>query len=191
MGLLDFLKPKRETKADDCYADNPNPKFHRTEREYRLFSEFRMKNFPEIQKRQNRITNSYSAAERERDLTRKIALLEKARKTFETEKAWFYESPGGKLYFEDMWEHLHNARNPDWSYGERIKEELELCLRLRDVIIPGVLEKASAEGGVKQADLYKLFDISQSEFRKIISDMEADGRIERVKKNNAYWIFAK
>lgn len=217
MGLLDLFKPKPkpELKPEDVayYEDgkpvsleeakrrrekwqaeaaaDPNPIYHRTDEEQMMKVNFHHQNAQEVDTRDARLSESYIAARAERDLDRKIVLLEKALSIFQEEKAWFDRTPAGALYFQDRWEHLHNSRNSDFSFYEQAESDLAYCVRVRDVVIPGILQAASADGGAKQASLCKLLDVPAQDFRDIVARLEADGKIERVKKGGAYWVFTK
>ena len=121
-------------------------------------------------------------------LDEKIRLLNQTINEFEKAKKWFYLSEGGRIYFQTFYEHLHNSRNPCFSYIDPVKDYLEDCLEERDIIIPKIIELASSENGILQKDLYQYFDTSKGEIQRIIKNMENQGIIRKVKKGNTYLI---
>lgn len=44
----------------------------------------------------------------------------------------YSKGSGGRMYFDDMWEHCHNSKNPDFSYIDQFKELLEKWIERRD-----------------------------------------------------------
>jgi hypothetical protein len=137
------LQPKNTITNDDIITigtqhakerekQSKNPKFHRTEREEELSFQFGCNHSDEIQKRTDLFEEYYELACAETDLNKKIELLEKTIFQFEKAKKWFYRTKGGTIYFQDMYEHLHNSRNEDFSYIDQVKEDLEECIEERN-----------------------------------------------------------
>ena len=120
--------------AKEREKQSKNPKFHRTEREEELSFQFGCNHSDEIQKRIDSFIECYKLACAETDLNKKIELLEKTIVQFEKAKKWFYRTKGGTIYFQDMYEHLHNSRNEDFSYIDQVKEDLEECIEERNYL---------------------------------------------------------
>lgn len=120
--------------AKEREKQSKNPKFHRTEREEELSFQFGCNHSDEIQKRTDLFEEYYELACAETDLNKKIELLEKTIFQFEKAKKWFYRTKGGTIYFQDMYEHLHNSRNEDFSYIDQVKENLEECIEERNYL---------------------------------------------------------
>lgn len=66
------------------------------------------------------------------EIQNKITLCNECIEAFNTFKDFCYKKgSGGKYYFQDMWEHLHNSRNKCFSYVDDIietKRSLEIVL---------------------------------------------------------------
>lgn len=169
-----------------------NIKFQRTEKEEELSFQFEMNHGDDITKRIDSFEECYRLACEEDDLNKKIELLQKTIIQFEKAKTWFYRTKGGTIYFQDMYEHLHNSRNDDFSYIDRVKEDLEECIRKRDYVIPKTLDIIKSSNGILQRDIYQhLPDVSKSEVQKIIRDFESEGLITREKSGNSYLLTFK
>lgn len=81
----------------------------------------------EIKVREDNMVSSYASARNEKDLHKKILRLNEALSFFEEFKDWACKTPDGAAYFSQNWEHLHNSKCADFSYGERIKEDIAKC----------------------------------------------------------------
>lgn len=112
-----------------------NPRFHRTEREEELSFQFETNHWEEIQKRTDSFEECYRLACAEKDLNKKIELLEKTIIKFEKAKNWFYRTKGGTIYFQDMYENLHNSKKDVFSYIDQVKEDLNECIKERSNVI--------------------------------------------------------
>jgi hypothetical protein len=152
-----------------------------------------MKHGSEIAKHENSFEECYNLAISEKDLNKKIELLEKTIIEFEKAKTWFYRTKGGTIYFQDMYEHLHSSNNDDWSYIDQVEDYLEECIDERDYIIPKLLEiiKSSSDG-ILQKDIYQhLTDVSKSHIQKLIRNFESEGLITREKSKGSYLLTIK
>ena len=170
-----------------------NISLHRTQKEEDLSFNFEMNHGYEIGKYVDAFEKCYRLAMSENDLCKKIELLEKTISNYEKSKAWFYRTKGGTIYFQDMYEHLHNSRNDDFSYIDQIKDELEECIEERDFIIPKILEiiKNYPEG-ILQKDIYQhLPDISRTQIQKFIRNFEREGLITREQSKGSYLLTIK
>ena len=193
---------RRKKEREEQYKNHPNPKFHRTEKENQLSSEFYRRNYKEIKRREDMMTNAYAASGD--GIDDKIKNLRNAYDIYLDFKNWCYTSEGGRLYFDDMWEHLHNSRNPDWSYGERILEELielenhreeliaeENAYKIESVNLDNrLLALLRDNPGIKQTDVYKKFgSIVKSDIQEKLYFMAKSGEITREKSGNTYVIY--
>ena len=53
-------------------------------------------------------------------------LYTEASSIFEKFKAFCYQAgPGGQKYFDDMWMHCHNSKNPDFCFLDPMRERME------------------------------------------------------------------
>lgn len=169
-----------------------NPKFHRTEREEELFVQFMMNHGDEIDKHVSSFEECDRLAFAEKDLNKKIELLQKTIIEYEKARTWFYRTKGGTIYFQDMYEHLHNSRNDDFSYISQVEDYLEECIEERDYIIPEILKIIKCSDGILQKDIYQhLPDVSRADVQRIIRHIESEGLITKEKSKNSYLLTIK
>ena len=126
MGYQHAMEQQKQSK---------NPKFHRTEKEEELSIQFETNHWEEIQKHTDSFEDCYNLALSEKDLNKKIELLEKTIIKYEKARTWFYRTKGGTIYFQDMYEHLHNSKDDDFSYIDPVKREMNKCIKERSNII--------------------------------------------------------
>jgi hypothetical protein len=181
----------QQAKEQERHSNNIS--FHRTEREEELSFQFMMNHGNEIQKHIDSFEDCYRLAFSEKNLDKKIELLRKTIIEFEKAKTWFYRTKGGTIYFQDMYEHLCNSRNDDYSYIDSVEDYLEECETERDYIIPELLKIIeSSPEGILQKDIYQhLPDISKSHIQKIIRNFESEGLITREKSKGSYLLTIK
>lgn len=184
LGLQQALEEERQSK---------NIRFHRTEREEELSFQFMMNHGSQIQKYVDSFENCYRSVYSEKDISKKIELLQETISNFEKAKTWFYRTKGGTIYFQDMYEHMHNSRNDDYSYLDSVEDYLEECIEDRDYVIPKLIEIiTSSSEGILQKDIYKhLPDVERTKIQKIIRDFESEGLVTREKSKGSYLITMK
>ena len=169
-----------------------NPKFHRTFKEEELSFQFETNHWEEIQKHTDIFEEGYRLACAEKDLNKKIELLQKTIIKFEKIKNWFYLTKGGTIYFQDRYEHLHNSRNDDFYYIDQIKEDLEECIKERDYVIPKILNTIKSSNGILQKNIYQyLADVSKGDIQRVIRKLESEGKIAREKSKGSYLLTIK
>lgn len=168
--------------------ESTNPKFHRTFREQDLSFEFSMKHGDEADKRTDKFVTLYQTALQEKDLLKRIDLLNEAVIAFDKAKRFCYsKGKGGTLYFQDTWEYMHNSERPCYSYLDRITGDLDIALQERDIFTPAVFNVISEHDGILQKDIYyKLPDIEKSAIQRIIRRLESENKLERIKKSGSY-----
>lgn len=167
---------------------NRNPKFHRTPDEHE--QSFR---FTETHGRKSEVLTSQfetlrGAAFNSDDLDEKIMLLTDALQKYEIAKAWHYKiSKGGMIYFQDMWEYMHNSQNECFSWADMTAADLQELICERDYIRPNILNRAA--DGFLQKDVYaQLPKANKHTVQRIIKEMEKEGAICRTKSGNTYFI---
>lgn len=164
-----------------------NPKFHRTERENELSFQFSERYNNEISLFEGQLEDSYDDALKTGDYQDSIAKLENTLTTYNKFKRFCYsKGKGGTIYFQDMWEYLHNSKNPCFSYESQVKESLNdrkmLC-----TIMPAVIEVISKNDGFLQKDIYTyLPNYERKYIRTVLKDLKASGKINAEKKGNTY-----
>lgn len=178
----------RQAIEEEKHSDNIS--LHRTEREEELSFQFMMNHGSQIQKYVDSFENCYRSAYYEKDISKKIELLQETISNFEKAKNWFYRTKGGTIYFQDMYEHMHNSINDDYSYIDSVEDYLEECIEDRDYVIPKLIEIiTSSVDGILQKDIYKhLPDVERTKIQKIIRDFESEGIVTKEKSKGSYLI---
>lgn len=128
--------------------------------------------------------SAYQKAYETKDLDEKISLLNESIKSFEKAKKFCYsKGKGGTIYFQDMWEHLHNSRNECFSYLSNIEDYLEECIFQRDIAIPGIMNIITESPGILQENIYKLLpDIDKPTIQYTVKLLTNQNKISRIKK---------
>lgn len=176
-------------KALNKEKESSNPKFHRTEEEEELCMQFIMNYGNDIHKHTISFEDAYRQAYSEKDLDKKILLLQNVIDLFEKEKKWFYKTKGGTIYFQDFYEHMHNSRDADFSYIDSVRDYLEYNIHKQDCIIPEITHLIASMGGIMQKDIYSHFpDEPKSDIQKIIRELGNNNIILRTKKGNSYFL---
>lgn len=175
-------------KAVLTEKNSSNPKFHRTEREENLSFNFIEKYGSQIDNLTEKFESAYEKAYKTKDLDERILLLNESLKAFEKAKKFCYsKGNGGTIYFQDMWEHLHNSQNECFSYLNNIEDFLRACIFQRDVVIPKIMDIVVHTPGILQKNIYKLLpDVDKSTIQYTIKYLENKNKIFRIKKGNSY-----
>lgn len=168
--------------------ESQNPKFHRTEQEEELSLKFFEKYHGIAYEKADKACLLYNEAIKTKDLSKRIELLNEAVVAFEKAKKYCYsKGKGGTIYFQDMWEYMHNSQNPCYSYLDVIQEALNNAISERDMFIPDILNVISENDGILQKYIYdKVPHIPKSDVQRIIRNLETENKLERVKKSGSY-----
>lgn len=175
----------------EFYTDSPNPKFHRSHEEKKskldFFSKYYNQN-SDLDRLELKLIELYKNGNLEKNRNMKIDLYNRALGCYEEIKTFcFSYGDGGRIYFEDMWEHCHNSSDPDFSYGQTIIDKRDALIVERDTYIPLIISKISKNNGILQKNIYELLpEIKKSTLQKLIRELEKDGLIERTKKSGTY-----
>ena len=175
----------------ESHNNSPNPKFHRSEREEKLKHDFFCKYYQQNSKLdslEDRLLELRSIAMKEKNRDKKIIKLNEALECYDKiRKFCDSEGEGGKLYFEDMWEHCHNSSDPDFSYGNIMLELRNELINERELYIPQILNIISNNALILQKDLYVLVpSIKKYTVQKLLRELEHESKITRTKKNGSY-----
>ena len=168
--------------------ESDNPKFHRTEREEDLSFNFMMKHESELCPLVDKFEYLYRAAYKTDDLSQRIELLERSLAAFEKAKKFAYsKGKGGTIFFQDMYECMHNSRNSCFSYADIIQDCLDSTTQERDILIPGILQIVTDNDGILQKNIHeKLPSVSKSDIQREIRKLENEHVLTRTKKSNSY-----
>lgn len=168
--------------------NSSNPKFHRSFKEEELSYSFENKYYNEIAKRIGKFETPYHNSFSEQDLSKKIMLLEQSITEFDKCKNFCYsKGKGGTIYFQDMYEYLHNTHNDCFSYRDMILGSLEECYYERDELIPELKNVISNHNGILQKNIYaELPDFQRSDIQRMLRKLESENVITRIKKSGSY-----
>lgn len=165
-------------KAIDERKNSNNPKFHRTDHEKKLESEFHKKNHSIIQDYENRIYISNKTDYNK--LKSNLAAFD------EFEKFCYANGEGGKIYFQDMWEFCHNSKNDCFSFKETILKYMQNFLDANQAVLD-IIEILKINETYLQKDLkHEINYCTPQEIGAIIKEMVNNKIITREKYKNTY-----
>lgn len=171
--------------------ESTNPKFHRSEHEEELSYNFMIKHEGELHSYVDQFENLYRSAYETNELTQQIDLLKRSLLAFEKAKKFAYsKGKGGAIYFQDMYEYLHNSNNSCFSYADMIQRDLDSAIQERDVIIPSILHIVNENNGILQKNIYdQLPSVSRSDIQRVIRKLENKNMLTIIKKSNSYELY--
>lgn len=201
--------------AIEYERNSVNPKFHRTQREKDLSFNFSVKYSDEIQRFDDDIYLQVSKIRKINNIDHKIMQCQKAIDVFYKAKACCYnKGKGGTIYFQDMWEHLHNSKNSNFSYIESVEKELLFMTtdyetakqKLADIKLKNerkllikqfnehvdkfLVELIEKNSGILQTDLYPHFEeFYLPSTKRAIKKLSDNGTIIREKSGSTYKLF--
>jgi len=186
--LLYLMELSKERAIEYC-ADSPNLKFHRTGAEEESSFQFMQNHGAKSTKMCNVFEELNRSANETDDIKEKIHLLQQAIAAFEKAKEWHYQSEGGKIYFQDFYEHMHNSQSSCFSWADNVKKYLSELEEADSFIIPWILENAKI--GFLQTDIYKAFPENDKSFlRNIIKQLIDSDYLTSEKQGRTYFITA-
>lgn len=168
--------------------ESPNPKFHRTDCEEELSFQFMMKYGGQVQVMTDAFEESYRAAYDVDDYQEKIRLYEKALTLYyKAQKFCYSKGKGGTIYFQDLWEYMHNSQDTCFSYEILIKNAIDETKETYEVLIPSILKVISENQGILQKDIYKFLpEFDKARIRRLIKQLNISGEVIMEKKGNSY-----
>lgn len=120
-------------------------------------------------------------------------------------------SPGGRKWFSSMYNHVHNSRNPDFNFEQRIREgykelmenyadhqakferrkaEIELLAEHREEIRNQIINIITETPGILQKHLYKSFPAEyKSVVITVLLELVKEKKIRREKAGNSFALF--
>jgi len=186
----DILKVMQEEQ------NSPNPKFHRTKREEELEFQFMQKHEHSLQPYIDAFQDEYRLGSKAESLGHYNKAIEKYNEAiarFDEAQAYAYKfGKGGQIYFDDMWNHMHNSQSTDFSWKEWPQERIREILIERDYLIPELKRIISEAPGILQKDIYQYFKPEyKSKVQYLLRALSENGVIERTKKGNSYALCIK
>lgn len=168
--------------------ESVNPKFHRTSHEEELSFNFAMKYENQVNIYTDKFESLYKSAHYTNNLNQRISMLKQAEKIFKKAKRFCYsKGKGGKIYFQDMWEYLHNSRKDCYSYLDMIQDSLNQAIYLKINMIPRILNTITKHNGILQKDIYILLpDIDKEKLQRVLKKLDDDRIISRIRRGNSY-----
>ncbi|MGI6349915.1 MAG: hypothetical protein ACOXZ0_08430 [Eubacteriales bacterium] len=176
----------------------------RTEKEDALSSSFYQKNYNRLNDLEQIIVNNNIAAIESYIVSEKISYYQNALAAINELRKLCNATTGGRIYLEDMWEHCHNNKNPDFDFLKQIEEaysdilnnpekyESEEITAKKIVAFQAtatneIMEKLRANPNILQKEFYKLFD---NDLKDVVSKelyyLSKSGLISRKKQGSTY-----
>ncbi len=168
--------------------NNPNPKFHRSEREEELSFQFWYKHGEKISELENKIYGSEAPSST--DVDEQIAQLKDQIEAFYKLRKYCYRTKGGTIYFQDTWEYCRNSKNHIFSYVDDLENELEYLTKYYNVLKnleAMIIDCIKTHPNLLQKNIYALIEPDlKSTIQSKIRELEKAGKIKRTKKSNSY-----
>ncbi|MEY8367597.1 hypothetical protein AALA24_02400 [Anaerovoracaceae bacterium 42-11] len=179
--------------AKEMERMSSNPKFHRTFEEEELSFNFEQKWGSQLHFLEAEMQKKYSEAAQAQDYDTAIALAKEALTLYQTLKTFCYQKgKGGEIYFQDIWEYMHNSDSEMFSYKDTIDSRIAYWEKMKNLKEETLSLITSKREELLQKDIYSLLPShSKSDIQKIIRELESDGLIHREKKGSTYLLSPK
>lgn len=189
---------------DEYMANSSNPKFHRTKEESSLCDDFFLNHQAKIKFYERKIYNNFKGFEKTLPVVMRINSLKKSIKAYYQFKEYCYQTPGGCIYFQNMWEYCHNSKKECFTYVDTLQELLTYLEENKELIIDkeqklpvlesDLMDFIEKNNGILQRDIYKQLyskynPFLRCEIQKILRDWENDCIVERKKHKSTYQIY--
>ena len=188
MGLFDLFKPKQIISEKECVekeALKSLARYYRENGDLNMAFYYDHKAIIDLYERQ--ITDQLVLARNVDDAGNAIQYLQSALSTFDAMKKYCSNQPGGAEFYKQ-----HVLIGPDkLSRVERLKKQIEDAKYIYHTVVPAILERSEQEGGAKQADLCREFDIGRERVLAEIRRLELNGSIRTEKHGNYVYLFRR
>lgn len=205
---IDILDILNNLEKGQKTASKPlKPMFHSTYEEERLSAKFLWDNQEYLHEKQGKMIDlNKKANETITDVDVTISYCKKAIKAFYDLKNECYQTKGGMIYFQDIWEHCHNSQNPCFCFIEKTEKRLQdltenyaerkkyyerrqyAMKHLKNDLITLI----SNHENILQKDIYSHFDADlKDNVARMLYDMDKKGEIKRVKHGSTYQLSIK
>lgn len=156
-----------------------NPKFHRTASENYETLKFSMEFEKDIESFNSRIYGDF-------DFDNINKLKKRIKAIDEFKKFAYSKGDGGKIYFQDMFEHCHNSKNDCFSLRDKYSQQIE-HLEMIETLKSLLIKYIKSNNGVVQKDLYKDFPgYDRYMIQKILREFDNNDLIIREKYKQSY-----
>ncbi|WP_431030078.1 hypothetical protein [Lysinibacillus sp. LZ02] len=239
--IINFLKPSKIEQSDAQLKDNllptgrtfeeqvkidlqnaienkkksTNPKFHRTSTDENLSFNFSDKHSEKLNLLENEMHHNTELIFSIYQIDLRIEQCQLAIEAYEKLKKFCTsKGKGGKIYFEDTWEHLHNSKNPDFRFIEKVeleylyltenyeeaeqklkneaikKQNKELVNQFKLNADSDLIDIIRNNPGIMQSEIYNYFnDIYKTSIRNVLKKLESTGKIKKIKTGNSFKIY--
>lgn len=166
-----------------------NPKFHRTEQEDELSFQFlyNSKNYELAQKEIIAFEHLTQKANELTDIKEIIKCYQDALIHYENAKSICYRTKGGTIWFQDMYEHLHNSENDCFSYGDNIKGRIFYYNKLL-FATNEVITVINNSGGIYQKDLKNYVSYDDKIIKQAVKYLFETNKVIKTKKSNYIYL---
>lgn len=188
MGLFGFIKKKPKISDKERLEKETLKslaKFNRENGDFNLAFYYEHKTVIDLYEKQ--ITDQLVLSSSTDDAGNAIQFLKTAKNTFDAMQKYCQAHPGGEEFYE-----YHIRTGPDkLNRVERLEKQIEDAEYIYEVVVPTILERAGQEGGVKQADLSREFDIGREKVLAEIRRLELNGSIRTEKRGKFVYLFRR
>lgn len=158
-----------------------NPKFHRTKLEKELIYEFNRNNRTFIDDFEQHLYSDKN--DNSDDLKRRIEYFDKIK------EMCYSNGEGGKLYFQDTWEHCHNSKNECFSWRDNLLKSYNIQ-KEREILYQAIPHAIMDNENLLQKDIYKLLpEFEKGSIQSVIRELEKNNIILREKSKGSYLLY--
>lgn len=173
-----------------------------------LSDDFYLNYYDEIEKYENKFNKSNFKIYEINDIDLRIKQYEKTIKLLNDFKNYcLSKGKGGQKYFEDMWEHCHNSKNPNFKFIDKLYSELndlknnkefyikqsrehEEINAFKKTVDNELINLISQNQGILQKDIYKYFEPHfKDSIQSSLYFMAKNKKITREKFKNTYKLY--
>lgn len=184
---------------NEYVAKSSNPKWHRSEYEKQISFDFSFNNRQIIDRYEALMINEGKPFDSSVDVLSNINICEASLQAFNDLKQFCYQSEGGKIYFQDMWEHCYNSKEECFSWSDKLKERIKYLDDNKELLLDkelklptlsyDLLDYLKAHNEIIQKDIYADFNpLLKYAIQQQLRDFEKTKIIKRTKYKNTYKI---
>ena len=187
MGLFDYFKKKPKVDENHLEKDvlKSLAKYSRENGDYNMAFYYEHKAVIDLYEHQ--ITDQLVLSKNTDDAGNAIQYLLSAKSIFESMEEYCLAHPGGKEFYE----HRIQLGPDKLNRVERLEKQIKDAEYIYNVVVPTILERAEEEGGVKQADLSREFDVGREMVLAEIRRLELNGSIKTEKRGKYVYLFKR
>ena len=184
---------------NEYVAKSSNPKWHRSEQEGHLSSEFYLKHLNTLEACDAQIYNDGKPFDKNLSVLACISECNKSLNAFNNLKQFCYQSQGGAIWFQDRWEYCHNSKEECFSWSDKLKERMKYLDDNKELLLDkelklptlsyDLLDYLKAHNEIIQKDIYADFNpLLKYAIQQQLRDFEKTKIIKRTKYKNTYKI---